>query len=217
MPIGNTGPYDRSVGFCDAWFEFSILDLGRTTAAGSIQGRTKSLGQRFCVLCSRICTLSLFSPSPLCGGSFKQNRHWAFDPRISCTPVNKVGHQHTKNSRQTDTTEWSYSSVIPESPSTYLSVLSTAENIRWCVSFRSCVPWTIEEDTRLTIFSPVTTPHSHFMQKESLRSVEMVSHGDPEPEPGHNESPHEYNNWIQLMATTISFYHRWFHMSNRCR
>ena len=36
-----------------------------------LQRCTKSLGQRFCMLCSRICTPSLFSPSPLCGGNFK--------------------------------------------------------------------------------------------------------------------------------------------------
>ena len=52
-----------------------------------IQGWTKSLGQRFCVLCFDICTLLPFLPLyPL---QFqKENRHWIFDRRINLTPVN---------------------------------------------------------------------------------------------------------------------------------
>ena len=40
----------------------------------NLQGWTKSLGQRFCVLGSTICTPSLFSPSILCVGSFKTKK-----------------------------------------------------------------------------------------------------------------------------------------------
>ena len=36
-----------------------------------IQGLNYLLGQRFCVLCSEICTPSFSSPSPLCGASSK--------------------------------------------------------------------------------------------------------------------------------------------------
>ena len=66
--------YDGGRGRCDSL-------LVPADFPNFLQGCTKSLGQRFCVLCSRICTPSLFSPSPLYGGSFKTKHALNFWPK----------------------------------------------------------------------------------------------------------------------------------------
>ena len=54
-----------------------------------LQGSRYFLGQMFCVLCLEICTPSLFSPSSLCGASFKTKQALNLWPNRYLDPCKK--------------------------------------------------------------------------------------------------------------------------------
>ena len=87
-PVRREGPDEQTT-------KCSFLDILENNL---VQGSSYFLGQRFCVHSSRICTPSLFSPSPLCGGSFNTRQAlnlWPnkyLDPCILHTYVILVTH-----------------------------------------------------------------------------------------------------------------------------
>ena len=56
---------------CAPWIDLYFPPLIRISQLSSSYSPKYFLGQRFCVLCIEICTPSLFTPSPLCGASFR--------------------------------------------------------------------------------------------------------------------------------------------------